>query len=121
MRVLITVCVIVAGVAISSLGELHFVFMGFAIQGAAVVFEAYKNALQQFLLSGKTKMSSMTLLYYFAPACTLINTLWIIVFEAEGLRKRGDSGIGPGTFLMNGCLTFALNIASVTVVCLHRV
>jgi hypothetical protein len=116
MRVLSTVCVIVTGVAISSLGELRFVLLGFMIQGAAVIFEAYKNALQQFLLNGKSKMSSMTLLFYFAPACTLINAFWILVFEAEGLRKRNSSGIGPLVFLANGCLTFALNIASVTVV-----
>jgi len=41
MRVLLTVITITSGVIISSLGELHFVLVGFLIQGAAVVFEAY--------------------------------------------------------------------------------
>jgi len=116
VRVLLTVVVIVAGVAISSFGELQFVLVGFLIQGAAVVFEAYKNALQQLLLTGQTRMSSMTLLYYFAPACTGINAFWVLVFELKGLQQKGAGGISPGIWLANGCICFALNIASVTVV-----
>lgn len=116
IQVLLTVLTITAGVAISSWGEMHFVLIGFVIQGTAVVFEAYKNALQQFLLSGKTQMSSMTLLYYFSPACTLINLFWIIAFEMEPLQLRGGLGLNPWVFLANGALCFALNIASVTVV-----
>jgi len=117
-RVLGTVLVIVFGVAISSLGEIHFVLTGFLIQGAAVISEAYKNALQQFLLNGKAKMSSMTLLYYFAPACTAINSLCILIFEMEGLEKSHEIGIPAWVFLANGLLCFGLNIASVTVVCI---
>ncbi|KAH8598348.1 triose-phosphate transporter family-domain-containing protein [Bisporella sp. PMI_857] len=117
MQVLLTVIVIVLGVAISSIGELRFVLTGFLIQGAAVVFEAYKNALQQFLLSGKTKMSSMTLLYYFAPACTVMNAFWILIFELKGLQEKGaKSGIGMEVWLLNGFICFGLNIASVTVI-----
>jgi len=116
IRVLLTVCVIVIGVAISSIGELRFVLTGFLIQGAAVLFEAYKNALQQHLLGGKAKMSSMTLLYYFAPACTIINAFCILFFEYTTLITTKSPDIGPLVFLCNGCLTFALNIAAVTVV-----
>ena len=119
-RVFFTILVIVIGVAISSLGELRFVLTGFLIQGAAVIFEAFKNALQQFLLNGKTKMSSLTLLFYFAPACAVVNALWIVVFEWRGLmegpKEAGKQWPGLGIFLMNGVATFALNIASVTVV-----
>jgi len=81
----------------------------------------YKNALQQFLLNGRTKLSSLTLLYYFAPACALINGIFILIFELKGLQRRGSSGIGVEVFLANGVLCFALNIASVTVVSIHRV
>ena len=98
------------------MGELRFVLTGFLIQGAAVVFEAYKNALQQHLLGGKARMSSMTLLYYYAPACTVINAFYILYFEYSALKTRKSAGIGPLVFLANGCLTFALNLASVTVV-----
>ncbi|KAH8752698.1 triose-phosphate transporter family-domain-containing protein [Hyaloscypha sp. PMI_1271] len=116
VKVLITVCVIVIGVAISSLGELRFVLAGFLIQGAAVVFEAYKNALQQSLLGGKSQMSSLTLLYYFAPACAVINAIYILLFELTALKTARPSGIGPLIFLANGILTFGLNFASVTVI-----
>ena len=116
VKVLITVCVIVIGVAISSLGELRFVLAGFLIQGAAVVFEAYKNALQQSLLGGKSQMSSLTLLYYFAPACAVINAIYILLFELTALKTARPSRIGPLIFLANGILTFGLNFASVTVV-----
>jgi hypothetical protein len=112
------VCIIVCGVAISSLGELQFAFTGFLIQVAAVGFEAYKNALQQSLLGGKSRMSSMTLLYYFAPACAIINAFYIMLFEFRDLRTAKYSEIGPLVFLANGFLTFGLNIASVAVVSL---
>lgn len=119
LRLLLTVIVIVCGVTISSIGELRFVLGGFLIQGAAVIFEAYKNALQQSLLTtGQTRMSSITLLYYFAPACTIINAVWVLVFELQGLQLKGRSGISPVIWFSNGFICFALNIASVTVVSL---
>jgi hypothetical protein len=116
IRVLLIVCVIVVGVAISSMGELQFVLVGFLIQSAAVGFEAYKNALQQLLLGGKSKLSPMTLLYYFAPSCTVINAVYILVFEYPSLQAREPSNIGPLVWVVNGILTFGLNIASVAVV-----
>jgi hypothetical protein len=116
IRVFLIVCAIVAGVAISSIGELQFVLTGFLVQSAAVGFEAYKNALQQLLLGGRTNLSSMTLLYYFAPACTVINAAYILVFEYSSLQARAPSNIGPYVWVANGILTFGLNIASVAVV-----
>ncbi|KAH8749851.1 triose-phosphate transporter family-domain-containing protein [Hyaloscypha sp. PMI_1271] len=116
VKVLLTVCVIVSGVAISSLGELQFALAGFLIQSAAVGFEAYKNALQQYLLIGESKMSSITLLYYFAPACTVINGVYILCFEFRNLSIARPSGIQPWVFLVNGVLTFGLNIVSVAVI-----
>ena len=116
ITVLLTVCVIVTGVAISSIGELRFVLTGFLLQSAAVAFEAYKNALQQLLLGGSANLSSMTLLYYFAPACTAINLANILLFEYSSLQLRAPSNISPWIWLANGILTFGLNIASVTVV-----
>jgi hypothetical protein len=121
IRVLLIVCVIVAGVALSSIGELQFVLTGFLIQGAAIGFEAYKNALQQVLLGGKSKLSSMTLLYYFAPSCTVINAVYILVFEYPALQTRAPSNIGPWVWVANGILTFGLNIASVAVVSVLRI
>ncbi|KAG9240097.1 DUF250 domain membrane protein [Calycina marina] len=116
LQVLLTLLVIVCGVAISSLGELRFVLVGFLIQGAAVLFEAYKNTLQQILITGQTRLSTLTLLYYFAPTCTAFNVIWVLIFELQGLQHRGASGIGPGIWLLNGVLCFGLNIASVTVI-----
>ncbi|KAI9729518.1 MAG: hypothetical protein M1818_008490 [Claussenomyces sp. TS43310] len=116
IHIFLTVCVIVAGVMISSIGELRFVLLGVFIQGAGIASEAYKNALQQFLLTGKTKMSSLTLLYYFAPACTVLNMVCVLIFETRALRNRNAWTVGPWIFLFNGFLTFGLNIASVATV-----
>jgi len=116
LRVFVNVCVIVAGVMLASFGELKFVLAGLFIQLAAVVFEAYKNALQQYLLGGKINMSSMTLLYYFAPVCTLTNTILIIILEARRLQASAPFAVSPRIFLANGLVTFSLNIASVQVI-----
>ena len=120
VKVFVTVCVIVMGVMLASFGEVEFVFTGFIIQLFALAFEAYKNALQQSLLSGKTNMSSMTLLYYFAPICTITNTVFILIFEVKALRETPPSNISPWIFLANGILTFTLNIASVNVVSTNK-
>jgi len=63
-------------------------------------------------------MSSVTLLYYFAPACAVINAFYIMLFEFEALRTAKPSEVGLMVFLVNGCVTFGLNIASVAVVSL---
>ncbi len=98
------------------MGELRFVVTGVLIQLTAVVFEAYKTALQQLTLSGKVNMSSLTLLYYFAPLCTMFSLVFVLVFEVSEIRARMPYQIGPLIFFANGVLTFALNIASVTAV-----
>lgn len=110
------ICMIVFGVMLSSLGELKFVWLGFLLQCAGVVSEAYKNALQQFLLGGTRKMNSITLLYYFAPACTILNLACVIIFEIPKMQTVGFEGVSPWVFLVNGVLCFGLNLASIAVV-----
>jgi hypothetical protein len=121
MRVLMTVCIIVGGVMLASIGEVQFVMTGVILQLIAIVFEGYKHALQQSLLAGKKKMSSLTLLYYFAPACAVFNFLFVLIFEAQALRSLSATPITKWTFLTNAILTFGVNVASVTIVSLFTV
>ncbi|KAL3420062.1 triose-phosphate transporter [Phlyctema vagabunda] len=122
-RVFFVVLTIVGGVMLASFGEVQFVLLGFMIQLAAVAFEAYKNALQQSLLSGKLNMSTMTLLYYFAPICVVTNSFFIYIFEWEhvvtwrqNVQPWQLQELNMGIFFLNGVTTFALNIASVNVI-----
>ena len=89
---------------------------GVLIQLAAVVFEAYKMALQQVLLDGENSLSSMGLLYYFSPACTVAQVIFILIFGGADLHLKDLSKVGLPVFFLNGLLTFVLNVSSVTVV-----
>jgi hypothetical protein len=116
VRVLSNLAVIVAGVVISSYGELHFVALGVVIQAAAILAEGYKNALQQYLLKGTGNMPPLTLIYYSAPACALINGLFVVGFEGTRIASVGTVIPSPAILLANGAFTFALNFASMAVV-----
>lgn len=116
MRILATVSVIVVGVVMTSIGDMEFQTTGVIVQLAAVVFEAYKMALQQVLLDGENSLSSMGLLYYFSPACTVAQTIFILIFGRASLHFTELGKVGFPMFLINGLLTFLLNVSSVTVV-----
>jgi hypothetical protein len=79
------ICIIVVGVVVASLGEVHFNILGVAYQLSGIVFEATRLVMIQRLLSAEFKMDPLVSLYYFAPVCAITNGVLALVFEATRL------------------------------------
>lgn len=113
-KLMVIVLMISCGVALASHGELHFNLYGFAVQAAAVAFEASRLVMIQVLLHG-LKMDPLVSLHYYAPVCALIN-LAVIPFT-EGFAPFYDlPRIGPLILISNALVAFLLNVAAVFLV-----
>ena len=112
-----TVSVIVAGVALASLGEINFSMVGFMFQVGGIVFEAMRLIMIQVLLAGDgQKMDPLVSLYYYAPVCAVMNIF--IAGAAEGYKfDFADAArTGYGILLLNAMVAFMLNVSSVFLV-----
>jgi len=114
MKTLGNVSVIVVGVVIASLGEIKFVMIGFVVQVLGIVCEATRLAMVERLLSSaEFKMDPLVSLYYFAPACAVMNGIMFLIMEAPKLSMEKILDLGLGTLLLNASVAFCLNIAVV--------
>ncbi|KAK3297578.1 triose-phosphate transporter family-domain-containing protein [Chaetomium fimeti] len=110
----LNVLLIVAGVALASLGEIDFSLAGFMFQVGGIVFEAMRLVMIQVLLSGDTqKMDPLVSLYYYAPVCAVMNFVIAIVYEANAFNYADLAQAGFGLLLLNAMVAFMLNVSSV--------
>lgn len=116
MTVHFVIGIITLGVLILSYAQLSTAPLGILIQGGAIVCEAYRAALQQKLLVGRLKMSSIALLYYFAPICAIINCFGVLIFESKALGNRQPSQLTFSIFLANGVLAFTLHLLTLIII-----
>ena len=86
-RTWVNILVIVTGVMTASLGEIKFVFSGFAFQMGGLLFEAYRLALIQQLLSSQD-FGPLDTLFYYAPMCAATTLLLCLSFPGS---SRGIS------------------------------
>ena len=113
----LNVLLIVAGVALASLGEIDFSLAGFMFQVGGIVFEAMRLVMIQVLLSGDTqKMDPLVSLYYYAPVCAVMNFIIAVVYEADSFNPADLAQAGYGLLLLNAMVAFMLNVSSVFLV-----
>lgn len=118
MKTLGNVSVIVVGVIIASFGEIRFVMIGFAVQVLGIVCEATRLAMVERLLSSaEFKMDPLVSLYYFAPACAVMNGMMFLILELPKISTEKILDLGLITLLLNASVAFCLNIAVVFLVC----
>ena len=114
MKTLGNVSVIVLGVIVASVGEIKFVMTGFLFQMAGVFCEATRLAMVERLLSGgEFKMDPLVSLYYFAPACAVMNFVIWLFLEMHKMEVQHIYDLGLFTLLANATVAFALNVAVV--------
>jgi hypothetical protein len=118
MKTLGNVSFIVIGVVIASFGELQFVMVGFLFQVAGIVFEAVRLVMVQRLLSSaEFKMDPLVSLYYYAPACAVMNGMVLLFTELPRLTMADIDRVGGVTLLANATVAFLLNVSVVFLVC----
>jgi len=119
LKTLGNVSFIVLGVIIASFGEIKFVLTGFLFQIAGIIFEAIRlTMVQRLLSSAEFKMDPLVSLYYFAPACAVMNGLVALVVEIPKLTLADIQMVGYFPLLANAFVAFALNVSVVFLVSL---
>lgn len=122
MKTLGNVAFIVIGVMIASFGEIKFVLTGFLLQLGGIVFEAIRLVMVQRLLSSSEfKMDPLVSLYYFAPACAIMNGLTALVFEVPKMTLAHIANVGYFVLLSNAVVAFLLNVSVVFLVSFYHV
>lgn len=117
MKTLGNVSFIVIGVIIASLGEIKFVMIGFLFQCGGIVFEAIRLVMVQRLLSSaEFKMDPLVSLYYYAPACALMNGIVCLFTEFPVLTMEDIWRVGGFTLTANALIAFLLNVSVVFLV-----
>lgn len=119
LKTLGNVSFIVIGVIIASYVEIKFVTLGVIYQLAGIAFEATRLVMVQKLLSSPDlKMDPLVSLYYFAPACAVMNGLVALVLEVPRFRYVDLQSVGYLLLVLNALVAFMLNVSVVFLVCL---
>ncbi|KAF1963314.1 TPT-domain-containing protein [Byssothecium circinans] len=114
MKTLSNVSFIVIGVVIASFGEIQFVMVGFLWQAGGIVFEAIRLCMVERLLSGgEFKMDPLVSLYYYAPACAVMNGFVCLFTEWSSLTMTDIYRVGTFTLFSNAMVAFLLNVSVV--------
>ena len=72
--------------------------------------------VQGLLSSAEFKMDPMVSLYYFAPACAVINGTFTLFIEGSKITMLDIANLGFGTLIANAFVAFGLNVAVVLLV-----
>lgn len=117
LKTLGNVSFIVIGVIIASIGEIKFVMIGFLFQCGGIVFEAIRLCMVERLLSSaEFKMDPLVSLYYYAPACALMNAVVCLFTELPVLTMDDIYRVGGFTLIANALCAFLLNVSVVFLV-----
>lgn len=118
MKTLGNVSFIVIGVIIASLGEIKFVMVGFLFQVGGIIFEAIRlSMVERLLSSAEFKMDPLVSLYYYAPACAVMNGIICLFTELPILTMDDINRVGGFTLFANASIAFMLNVSVVFLVC----
>ena len=117
LKTLGNVSFIVLGVLIASFGEVKFQLIGFLFQLGGIIFEAIRlTMVQRLLSSAEFKMDPLVSLYYFAPACAIMNGVTALIFEVPRMAIADFERVGYFVLFINALVAFALNVSVVFLV-----
>ncbi|RDA90596.1 hypothetical protein CP533_6929 [Ophiocordyceps camponoti-saundersi (nom. inval.)] len=110
----LNVVVIVVGAALSSIGDGSFSLYGFSTQITAIVFEAVRIVMIQYLLSDVGfHIEPLVGLYYYAPVCAVFTFLFALKFESSQLDFKAINSLGFSVLFLNAFVAFMVNVTSV--------
>ncbi|XWX01501.1 hypothetical protein V2A60_009529 [Cordyceps javanica] len=106
---------------LSVLGNVSLIVLGVVIasfvQVCGIIFEALRLVMVQRLLSSpEFKMDPMVSLYYYAPACAVINGALMVIVEVPRMRLADFASVGVPLFIINGVVAFLLNVSTVLLI-----
>lgn len=116
MLELFIVVIICTGVAITSVGELNFSWIGFIFQAAAILFESSRLVLTNILMK-QLKLDPLSSLYYISPLCLCFILPAHFYFEFNSLPwDMMMTSQFAGMMAASGAVAFSLNVAVVVLI-----
>ena len=113
---LYVVTVICIGVAMTSVGEVYFSWLGFSFQSLAILAESSRLVLTNILMKS-LKLDPLSSLYYISPVCAICIGIGCMVFEFNDLPwQRMQTTEFILIMLVNGAVAFTLNVAVVLLI-----
>mmetsp|Transcript_15501 Transcript_15501/g.14033 ORF Transcript_15501/g.14033 Transcript_15501/m.14033 type:complete len:320 (+) Transcript_15501:51-1010(+) len=110
------VTVICVGVALTSVGETYFSWIGFVFQSLGILAESSRLVLTNVLMKN-LKLDPLSSLYYIAPMCALFIGTACLYFESSSLPyDRMLTSTFLITMAVNGAVAFTLNVAVVLLI-----
>jgi hypothetical protein len=108
--------VICLGVALTSVGETFFSWLGFTFQSLAIVAESSRLVLTNLLMR-QLKLDPLSSLYYIAPMSAVLIAVPFLYFEYALLPfERMYTTEFATTMLINAAVAFTLNVAVVLLI-----
>ncbi|PHH86126.1 hypothetical protein CDD83_10687 [Cordyceps sp. RAO-2017] len=105
---------VTAGIAVASVGEIHFSLTGFLYQIGGLVFGAVQLVMTELMLGARSLHAHpLVSLYYYAPVCAGTYLAVALVVELPVFDWADLVRVGPGMLLLNAMVAFALNFAGV--------
>jgi drug/metabolite transporter (DMT)-like permease len=110
------VLIICVGVALTSVGESYFSWIGFTFQALGILAEASRLVLTNIFMK-QLKLDPLSSLYYIAPLCCIFIAPACLFFEFQDLPfDRMQTQDFIVTMLVNGGVAFTLNVAVVLLI-----
>mgnify|MGYP003387263435 CR=1 FL=1 len=110
------VVIICIGVAMTSVGELYFSWVGFTFQALGIMAESTRLVLTNMLMK-QLKLDPLSSLYYISPLCALFIGVACCYFEFSSLPWERILTQEFGLILVvNGAVAFTLNVAVVLLI-----
>lgn len=107
------VTIICVGVALTSVGESYFSWIGFIFQSVGIMAESSRLVLTNYLMK-QLKLDPLSSLYYIAPLCLFFISIACFIFEGADLPwDRLFSADFMAVLVINGLVAFTLNVAVV--------
>lgn len=118
VRLVIAVLLIAAGTAVTSLGELHFSWLGFIYMLLSQLADAARLVMSQVLVT-TLRFHPLEGLMHLSPACTL--SLWVGTCALELPEMRANHAFAlmaakPGLYTASAFMGFLVNITSLMVI-----
>jgi drug/metabolite transporter (DMT)-like permease len=110
------VMVICVGVALTSVGESYFSWIGFTFQSLGILAEASRLVMTNLLMK-QLKLDPLSSLYYIAPLCACFIGLACLIFEFQDLPfDRMQTTDFMAIMVVNAVVAFSLNVAVVLLI-----
>jgi hypothetical protein len=117
MKVLVNILIIAFSVSLAAFGEIQFSWLGFMFQVASLVFDANRLVMIQILLSEDSqKMDPLMSLYYYAPACAVMNFFIAWATEFRSFHWGDIARTGLIILVLNAMVAFMLSVSIVVLV-----